>query len=85
MSRSNLHRKIKALTELSPTEFIHLIRFKKAAELIQNGEHRIGEIGYLIGIHSTSYFIKLFRKQFGLTPKEFAKQQKEKDFKKTKN
>jgi DNA-binding response OmpR family regulator len=79
MSRSNLHRKIKALTELSPTEFIHLIRFKKAAELIQNGGHRIGEIGYLIGIHSASYFIKLFKKQFGLTPKEFAKQQQEKD------
>jgi signal transduction histidine kinase/DNA-binding response OmpR family regulator len=75
MSRSNLHRKIKALTELAPTEFIHLIRLKKAAELIQSGEYRIGEIGYLVGILSTSYFIKLFRKQFGLTPKEFAKQQ----------
>ena len=77
MSRSNLHRKIKALTELAPTEFIHLIRLKKAAELIQSGSYRIGEIGYLVGIHSTSYFIKLFRKQFGLTPKEFAKQQQE--------
>lgn len=74
MSRSNLHRKIKALTELSPTDFIRLIRLRKAAELIQYGEYRIGEVCYLVGINSPSYFIKLFQKQFGVTPKEFAKQ-----------
>ena len=74
MSRSNLHRKIKALTELSPTDFIRLIRLRKAAKLIQIGEYRIGEVCYLVGINSSSYFIKLFQKQFGVTPKEFAKQ-----------
>ena len=74
MSRSNLHRKIKALTELSPTDFIRLIRLRKAAELIQSGKYRIGEVCYLVGINSSSYFIKLFQKQFGVTPKEFAKQ-----------
>ena len=73
MSRSNLHRKIKALTELAPTDFIRLIRLRKAAELIQSGEYRIGEICYLVGINSSSYFIKLFQKQFGMTPKEFEK------------
>lgn len=75
MSRSSLHRKIKALTELPPTDFIRLIRLKKAAELIQSGQYRIGEVCYLVGINSSSYFIKLFQKQFGMTPKEFAKQQ----------
>ncbi|MDR2913385.1 MAG: response regulator [Tannerella sp.] len=75
MSRSNLHRKIKALTELTSIDFIRLIRLKKAAELIQSGKYRIGEVCYLVGINSPSYFIKLFQKQFGMTPKEFAKQQ----------
>lgn len=75
MSRSNLHRKIKALTELTSIDFIRLIRLKKAAELIQSGKYRVGEVGYLVGINSSSYFIKLFQKQFGMTPKEFAKQQ----------
>jgi ligand-binding sensor domain-containing protein/DNA-binding response OmpR family regulator len=75
MSRSNLHRKIKALTELTSLDFIRLIRLKKAAELIQSGKYRIGEICYLVGINSSSYFIKVFRKQFGMTPKEFARQQ----------
>ncbi|MDP4239884.1 MAG: two-component regulator propeller domain-containing protein [Bacteroidota bacterium] len=74
ISRSSLHRKIKALSGLSPTDFIRLIRLKKAAELIQEGRYRIGEICYLVGINSSSYFIKLFQKQFGMTPKEFYKQ-----------
>jgi len=73
MSRSSLHRKIKALSGLAPTDFIRLIRLKRAAVLIQEGRFRIGEICYLVGINSSSYFIKLFQKQFGMTPKEFEK------------
>lgn len=74
MSRSSLHRKITALSDLTPTDFIRLIRLKKAAEIIQEGKYRVGEVGYLVGINSSSYFIKLFHKQFGMTPKEFSKQ-----------
>ena len=76
MSRSNLYRKIKALTELTPVDFIRLIRLKKAAVLIKEGHYRIGEVCYLVGINSSSYFIKLFQKQFGMTPKEFEKQER---------
>lgn len=75
MSRSSLHRKITALSDLTPTDFIRLIRLKKAAEIIQEGRYRVGEVCYLVGINSSSYFIKLFQKQFGMTPKEFYKQQ----------
>ncbi|NDW10792.1 hybrid sensor histidine kinase/response regulator transcription factor [Dysgonomonas sp. 520] len=77
MSRSSLNRKIKAITGLTPTDFIRLIRLRKAAELLQNGEYRIGEICYMVGFSSSSYFIRLFQKQFGMTPREFAKQQQE--------
>ena len=79
MSRSSLHRKITALTDLTPTDFIRVIRLKKAAEMIQEGRYRVGEICYLVGINSPSYFIKLFQKQFGMTPKEFEKQNTGKD------
>ncbi|WP_369793892.1 two-component regulator propeller domain-containing protein [Prevotella sp. 10(H)] len=75
MSRSTLHRKIKALTDTPPTDFIRLIRLRKSVEYIASGEYRIGEVCYLVGINSPSYFIKLFQKQFGMTPKEFEKQQ----------
>ncbi|WP_455672980.1 hybrid sensor histidine kinase/response regulator transcription factor [Phocaeicola sp.] len=74
MSRSSLLRKIKILFNLSPVDFIRLIRLKKAAELIQEGKYRIGDICYMVGINSSSYFSKLFLKQFGMTPKEFEKQ-----------
>lgn len=74
MSRSSLLRKIKILFNLSPVDFIRLIRLKKAAELIQEGGYRIGDICYMVGINSSSYFSKLFLKQFGMTPKEFEKQ-----------
>ncbi|HET7732600.1 MAG TPA: helix-turn-helix transcriptional regulator, partial [Paludibacter sp.] len=73
MSRSSLHRKITALSDLTPTDFIRVIRLKKAAEIIQEGKYRVGEVCYLVGINSSSYFIKLFQKQFGMTPKEFSK------------
>ena len=76
MSRSSLHRKIKAISDMSPTDFIRMVRLKKASELISEGSYRVGEVCYLVGINSPSYFIKLFQKQFGMTPKEFEKQQR---------
>lgn len=74
LSRSSLLRKIKTLFNMSPVDFIRLIRLKKAAQLIQEGEFRIGEIVYMVGFSSPSYFSKMFLKQFGMTPKEFEKQ-----------
>lgn len=74
MSRSNLLRKIKVLCNLSAVDFIKLVRLRKAAELIQEGRYRMGEICYMVGINSPSYFSKLFQKQFGVTPKDFARQ-----------
>lgn len=74
MSRSSLLRKIKALFNLSPLELIRLVRLKKAAELIKEGKYRIGDICFMVGINSSSYFSKLFLKQFGITPKAFEMQ-----------
>ena len=74
MSRSNLLRKLKTLLDLSPADFIRLIRLKKAAQLIQDGKYQIGEISELTGFSSASYFSKVFFKQFGISPKDFEKQ-----------
>ena len=72
MSRSSLHRKIKEVSDMTPIDFIRLIRLKKAAELIREKGYRANEVCEMVGINSPSYFIKLFQKQFGMTPKEFA-------------
>ena len=74
MSRSSLHRKIKEVSDMTPIDFIRLIRLKKAAELIRERGYRANEVCEMVGISSQSYFIKLFQKQFGMTPKEFASQ-----------
>ena len=74
MSRSSLLRKIKVLFNLSPVELIRLVKLKKSAELIKEGKYRIGDICYMVGINSPSYFSKLFLKQFGMTPKAFEMQ-----------
>jgi signal transduction histidine kinase/ligand-binding sensor domain-containing protein/DNA-binding response OmpR family regulator len=76
MSRSSLHRKLKVMIDTTPIDFIRLVRMQEAARLIQEGKYRIAEIGYLVGINSPSYFIKLFQGQYGMTPKEFEKQNK---------
>ena len=74
MSRSSLLRKIKPLFNMPPLEFIRLVRLKKAAELIQEGKYTMGEISYMVGFSSHSYFSKLFCRQFGIMPKDFEKQ-----------
>lgn len=72
MSRSSLHRKIKEVTQMTPIDFIRLIKLKRAAELIRDEDYRTAEVCEKIGFTSQSYFIKLFQRQFGMTPKEFA-------------
>lgn len=79
MSRTSLHRKIKGISELTPGDFIRLVRLKRAAELLQEGEYRINEICILVGFHSQSYFTKSFQKQFGVLPKDFGKKVQSKD------
>lgn len=73
MSRSNLHRKIKGLLQMPPNDFMRLIKLRKAAELLSEGEYRVSEICYMIGFSSSSYFAKCFQKQFGVLPKEFVR------------
>ncbi|MFV0468497.1 MAG: two-component regulator propeller domain-containing protein [Dysgonomonas sp.] len=73
MSRSSLLRKIKGISEFSPNDFIKIVRLKKAAEILQEGEYKINEVCYLVGFSSTSYFSKAFKKQFGMLPKDFVK------------
>ena len=72
MSRMQLHRKLKALTDQAPGDFIRIMRLKRAAELITNNAGNIADVAYLVGFNDPSYFTKCFQKQFGKTPSEFA-------------
>jgi signal transduction histidine kinase/ligand-binding sensor domain-containing protein/DNA-binding response OmpR family regulator len=71
LSRSQLHRKLDALTGQSATEFIRLIRLKRAASLIKQGYGNISEIAFEVGFNHLSYFTQCFRKEFGVNPKDY--------------
>jgi len=70
LSRSQLYRKIKALTGYSANEFIRRIRLQKAKTLIENGATNIKEVCYNVGFSSPSYFTKCFKSHFGILPTE---------------
>ena len=65
MSRVQLHRKLTALTNQGPGEFIRYIRLHRALELLQKDAGTISEIAYKVGFSDPSYFSKCFHKQFG--------------------
>ena len=71
MSRMQLHRKLKALTGLSASEFLRTERLKLAASLLQNKELNINEVCYKVGFSSPSYFSKCFRETFGMLPTDY--------------
>ncbi len=72
VSRSQLHRKLAALTGFSTTNFIRMIRLEKAKDLLLNQEGNITEIAYKCGFSSQSYFTKSFTEYFGKSPSQFS-------------
>ena len=70
MSRTQLHRKIKALTGQTALEFIRTYRLNRAAELLKKKSATVAEIAYDVGFNSPSYFSECFRNQFGKLPSE---------------
>ena len=73
LSRSNLRRKLKGVTGLSPIDYIRLVRLKSAALLLKEGKHRVNEVCYMVGFQNHSYFARCFQKQFGMLPKDYMK------------
>jgi len=71
MSRQQIHRKLSALVDQSATEFIRVIRLKKAAMLLSQKSGSVSEIAYDVGFSSLSYFSKCFQHQFGILPSEY--------------
>ncbi len=77
ISRSGLFAKAKELSGETPNKLINQARLNTAAKLLTEGKHTIGEICYMSGFSSPSYFSKSFVSQFGVTPHEWARMHKE--------
>jgi TolB-like protein/AraC-like DNA-binding protein len=75
MSRSNLLRKVKKLTNLSVSQLISQVRLKRAMELLKKSSYNVSEVSLQVGFGSTSYFIKCFREFYGYPPGEVSKRE----------
>ena len=70
LSRSQLYRKIKALTGQTANQFLRAVRLEKSKEMILNTNDSIGEISFKVGFSSPSYFTSCFKSHFGILPTE---------------
>ena len=68
LSHTQTYRKIKALTDLTPTLFIRTIRLKRALELLKAGEMNVAEVAFKVGFKDPNYFSRVFLMEFGITP-----------------
>lgn len=73
VSHAHLHRKLRALVNQSPTQFIRAMRLKRALQLLEQHHGNVAEIAYRVGFNNPSYFAECFRKQFGVRPSEYKK------------
>jgi len=73
MSRSQIHRKLHALTNQSASEFIRHIRLRHAMDLLKSNAGTVSEIAYSVGFSSPAYFTKCFHEEFGSLPSEIRK------------
>lgn len=73
MSRIQMYRKTRALTDQTVNEFIQTMRLKRAANLLKMRGGNVAEIAYSVGFDNPSYFAKCFRVLYGKSPSEYRK------------
>ncbi len=74
MDRSQVFRKLKESSEMSPSQFIKSFRMKIAMKLLDQETENISEVAYATGFKSLSYFSYSFKEHFNMTPSEFLQQ-----------
>ncbi|WP_175416198.1 helix-turn-helix domain-containing protein [Aggregatimonas sangjinii] len=73
LSRTQLFRKIKALTQRSPQQYLRFVRLERAKKLLQSNEKdlNVSEVCYAVGFASKSHFTRSFQKEFGFKPSDY--------------
>ena len=74
VSRVHLHRKMKELTGQTPHDFIRGIRLKKAAQLLAEKNMNVTEVMYACGFANSASFSTIFRKYYGMSPRDYMRE-----------
>ena len=70
MSRVQLYRKVKNMTNYTPVEMIRITRLKAAQQILASTDLTVAEVGYKVGFSSPSYFAKCYKEYFGEVPND---------------
>ena len=68
LGRTIFYKKVRGTTGYTPNEYIRVIRLRKAAELLKEGEKNVSEVAYAVGFDNPYYFSK---EQFGMPPSQY--------------
>lgn len=79
MSRSTLTRKLKAITGLTPLEYIRRVKMQHAFRMLEDTRATVNEVALALGYYNRKYFTTCFKEEYGITPSEYQKQQGKRD------
>jgi len=79
MEASTLYKKLMALIDMPPGEFIRDIRMKRAVQLLDQNKVSISDIAYMVGFDSPNYFSKVFKKYYNISPTDYMVKKRNKD------
>ena len=71
MSRVHLYKRLTAVTDLTPSEFIRQIRLRHAEQLLRKSQMTVAEVAYKVGFNNPRYFSKYFKEMYGMMPSEY--------------
>ena len=73
LSRVQLYRKVKSITDSSPVELLRTARLNRAYQLLLTTEKSVSEVAYAVGFTAPSYFTKCFKEEYGMVPGDVRK------------
>ncbi len=71
LSRSQLHRRMKEIMGVAPSDYIRNVKLRKACEMLSQGDVDIAQVAYSLGFNTQSHFSTLFKRYTGLTPTDY--------------
>jgi AraC-like DNA-binding protein len=74
MSKTQLHRKIKALTDSPPGELLRNFRLKRATQLLSQKVDNVSQVAFEVGFNSLSYFTRCFKEYYKMSPSDYKEQ-----------
>ena len=81
LTQAKLQEGFKLLFSRTVIEYLRHVRLEKARDLLNNTDYNISQVVYAIGFSSRSYFSKIFKRKYGLSPSQFLNNKKEANIK----